>query len=263
MPALMRAANTLFTTSSPSGDWARFLLRRLRSARSRDQRIGVFVSRFTLEDELRAAVLRLDDVVVLFARPHVDPKVRGFLAHVPIDHVPRLHQRQRIVNGDVIFDDVSAHFSDPLHRADLVAVVGLAAVVLAFFVADRVDDKRVAVPEADRVSRPRRVGLVLRHMTASVGVNAADFALLLVNPPNLFRSHYEFAKKWLGDPARKAGGEAKTQVIPLDALFLVGELLLELRLVLRCQLGTGGRVVRDLRIEPRSAFMRPDASPVG
>src|SRR5262245_56941066 len=50
----------------------RRLLGRLRSAGSPDQRSGVLVSRFTFEDELRAAVLRLDDVVVLFARPHID-----------------------------------------------------------------------------------------------------------------------------------------------------------------------------------------------
>src|SRR6185369_12740226 len=88
-------------------------------------------------------------------------------------------------------------------------------------------------------------------------------ALLLIDPPHLFGSDDEFAKKRLGDPARKARRQAITQMVPLDALFLVREFFLELRAVLGRQLRARRRVVRDLRIEPRATVMRPDARPVG
>src|SRR5262249_53430538 len=97
----------------------------------------------------------------------------------------------------------------------------------------------------------------------AVGVDSAHFALLLVDPPDLFRSYHEFAKERLGDPAGKAGRQAITEVIPLNALLLVGELLLKLGPVLRRQLRAGRLVVRNLRIEPRATVMRPDARPVG
>src|SRR5262249_55552242 len=49
----------------------------------------------------------------------------------------------------------------------------------------------------------------------------------------------------------------------LNALLLVGEFLLKLGPVLRRQLRAGRLVVWNLRIEPRTTVMRPDARPVG
>src|SRR3569833_2899870 len=106
---------------------------------------GVLVALVAGQEELRRAVRGLHDVVVLLARPHVDPRMGRLNADVVVDHAPGRLQAPGIPDGDLVVDGVGVDLADALDGRGLVAVVGLAALVLTGLHADRVDNQDVTV----------------------------------------------------------------------------------------------------------------------
>ncbi len=188
-------------------------------------------------------------------------------AAVVIDDVPRLLEPFRIPDGDVVLDEVRADHAHALDRARRLAVVRVLALILAVRDTDRVYDERIPVPEADRVAGPERLGLVLRHVAAAIGIDAPRLALLLVDQPRLLRRHDELAQERLREPARVPGGQTIAELIPFVAAGDVAELLPVGRLVLRRELGRRmpvGEPARLRRIELETAAgARPHPGPVG
>ena len=87
---------------------------------------------------------------------------------------PRFRIRLRIVDRDRQFHAPEVDAPEPFRDVQCVAVrVGLPRIEPAAIPqADRVDNKRVAIPSTDRVPKPRRLG-ILRQRT-SVGEHLAE-----------------------------------------------------------------------------------------
>ena len=125
--------------------------------------------------------------------------------------------------------------------------------------------QRIAIPEADCVAIPGRIGIVGGRVAAPVGVDAADVVHHFVDQPRLCRRDDELVQKGLGKPARGAGRAAVA-----DRIVLATRARHPFRLGIDGLLPGGrqpGRIRpaprRQIRIELQSApGARVDARPV-
>src|SRR6185437_12153969 len=88
-----------------------------------------------------------------------------------------------------------------LYRARLGAVVRLQALILTVHHMNGVNYESLTIPEAYGIAVPQRLRRVVRDMTAPISVDAASFALLLIDPPGLARCDNELTQKRLRKPA--------------------------------------------------------------
>ena len=96
-----------------------------------------------------------------------------------------------------------------LHHGGLVRIVRLhPTLVLSRKQILGVRNQRIAIPEADGVAIPRRVGILGGRVIASVGVDPANVVHHLVDQPRLGWRHDELVQKRLAKPARGAGRAA-------------------------------------------------------
>src|SRR6185437_9534504 len=158
------------------------------------------------ENELRPPGCRPDDVIVLFTRPHIDPRARIGHAYVVANDLPRLLQASRFPDGDVIHDGVGINHADALHRAGLIAVIGLIALVFTVGYTDGVNDERAAIPKPDGVPIPQRLRRIVRDVAASIGVDTTRFTLLFVDPPCLLGRDDELPQERFCEETRISGG---------------------------------------------------------
>lgn len=151
--------------------------------------------------------------------------------------VPRLDQGRRIVNPHVDLDQPRIHFLPDLDRFDLVRIVGIAPLIDSRLQLIGMDDQLVAIPEADGIAVIERKPILLRDVTAAIGVDTADVVHHLVDQIGLIRCDDEVAEERLGQPARVARRRAGRDRIPLDSfvghLDTLGELPLKFRRQLR------------------------------
>ena len=151
-----------------------------------------------------------------------------------------------------------------LDRLDLIAVLGLRALVLAARELVRVDHEPLLVPESDRVAVVERIAVGFRHVVAAVGVDAADVVDHLVDQIRLIGRRHELAKERLREPARMTRRRAIAERVELDAALDAVELVEQALLVLGREL-RGRQTIPALigiEIEEHRNAARVDAGPI-
>ena len=172
--------------------------------------------------------------LLLASQDHMSIRAPGSVTRLKLEHdVPRRAQALGVPHGDFILDGVWARHADALDRAGLVAVVGLAALILAVGHANGVHDERLPIPEPDGVAGPQRLCRFFGDVSAAVGIDAARLTLLLVDPPGLAWRDDELFEEWLGQPARVSRRQAVAQLIPFVSGGDFAKLRIERGLVAR------------------------------